>query len=244
METGLRGPKPEPRDPRPAFAILFALEREAAPFLVRQQAIHRFADAPCRAELFKSFLAVITGMGFDRARSAIDWLLDKRTPKLVIAAGFAGALEPSLGVGSVVVGSEVIESEDQSWRTAIPAELGDRHCGRILTSSVLVARASKKRSLFRETGAIAVDMESAAIAEACQAKRIPCAVVRAISDTAATNLSPALERLLSQGQVSWPRALAAVIRHPSLIGEFRRLARDTRLAARNLADALNQMIPV
>jgi adenosylhomocysteine nucleosidase len=230
--------------PKPLIAILFALEREAAPFLVRQQAIHRFADAPCRAELFNSFIAVVTGMGFDRARSAIDWLLDERTPRLVIAAGFAGALDPSLSVGSVVVASEVIESEDQSWRTAIPAELGDHLCGRILTSNTLIARAAKKHSLFRETRAIAVEMESAAIAEACQAKRVPCAGVRAISDSAATNLSPELERLLSKGQVSWPRALAAIVRHPSLLGEFRRLARDTRLAARNLADALNQVIPV
>jgi adenosylhomocysteine nucleosidase len=181
-------------------------------------------------------------MGLENAARAMNWVVDG-SPHLVIAAGFAGALDPSLSVGSVVVGSEVIESEDQSWRTAIPAELGDHVCGRILTSESLVTRAAKKRSLFRETRAIAVDMESAAIAEACQAKRIPCAVVRAISDTAATDLSPGLERLLSKGRVSWPQALGAIVRHPSLIGEFQRLARDTRLAARNLADALNQIIP-
>jgi hypothetical protein len=32
------------------------------------------------------------------------------------------------------------------------------------------------------------------------------------------------------------------MRTPSLVGEFRRLARDTRLAARNLADALVRIL--
>ena len=54
---------------------------------------------------------------------------------------------------------------------------------------VAIARsrdAAKKRNLFRQpAGAIAVDMESAAIAEAAPTARIPCAVVcRTISDSA------------------------------------------------------------
>ena len=126
-------------------------------------------------------------------------------------------------MGDVVIASEIVESDDEHWRTALPAELGDRPCGRILTSRSVIARSAKSEQPVSRNRAIAVDMESAAIAEACQAAPTPCTVVRAISDSAATNLSPELERLLSAGHVSWPCALAAMVRHPSLIGEFRRL---------------------
>jgi len=113
----------------------------------------------------------------------------------------------------------------------------------VLTARLLVSTAAEKRRLLHCTRAIAVDMESAAIAEACQGARIPCAVVRVISDTAETNLSPDLVRLVSRGRISPVRALTAMIRRPSLAAGFWRLARDTRRAARNLADALNRLIP-
>jgi len=42
--------------------------------------------------------------------------------------------------------------------------------------------------------------------------------------------------------VSWWRAVRAVVRKPSLLGEFRRLARDTKIAARNLARELVDLL--
>jgi adenosylhomocysteine nucleosidase len=203
--------------------------------------------AQCAAFHFRSsqcnLTVLVTGVGFDRARQAIEWAIAELELGFVIAAGFAGALDPALKVGDVVIASEIIEMEDQQWHTGLPAELGDRICGRMLTARSLIATAAEKRRLFRSTRALAVDMESAAIAEACQAERIPCAAIRAISDTALTNLPPHAVRLLSEGRVSPLRALAAIVRKPSLGTQFWRLARDTRLAAGALADALNQLIP-
>src|SRR5207253_3630838 len=125
-----------------------------------------------------SALVAETGVGFVAARRAIDWLLERFEPRLVVSAGFAGGLDPKLQVGDVVVASKVAEPDDQHWRTTLPMELGDRICGRVLTARSLVGSPAEKRRLFRTTQAIAVDMESAAIAEACQSARIPCAVVR------------------------------------------------------------------
>mgnify|MGYP001260685816 FL=1 len=232
------------------YALLFALEREAAPFLRRHRAAiveHGWPDPPpCEAKCLRrharSVTVLITGVGFDRARSAIEWLLVDQEPNLVVAAGFAGALDPQLNVGDVVVASEVVETDGERWRTVLPAELGDRECGRVLTARQMIGAPASKRRLHRDTRAIAVDMESAAIAEACQAGRIPCAVIRAISDAADTTLSPEMVRLLSGAKVSPVRAFAAVIRRPHIVGEFWRLARATRLAAENLADALDALM--
>jgi adenosylhomocysteine nucleosidase len=229
------------------YAVLFALHREAAPFL-KSRSLPVAAGPPhCatfRSRNKKSDLTVlVTGIGFDRARQAIKWAIAELQPELVVAAGYAGALDPSLKVGDIFVASEIIESADQKWHAVIPAELGDSICGRLFTARAFIATAAEKRRLFRSARAMAVDMESAAIAEACQGERIPCAVVRAISDSAETDLSPRLADLLSAGRVSPFRALAAIARSPSLAVQFWRLARATRRAAGSLADALNQLIP-
>jgi adenosylhomocysteine nucleosidase len=228
-------------------AVLFALDREAAPFLKSRKPIHRFADAPCAATLYEtargSVLVLISGVGFDLAKTAIDWLLAEMSPRLVVAAGFAGALDPDLKQGEIVVATEVVEADDQHWRTSLPAELGDETCGRMLTSRRLIASRYDKLKMFESTHAIAVDMESAAIAEACQVAHVPCEVVRVISDVADQPISEHLARLLVGGRVSPFRVFAATITKPSLVPQFWRLGRETKIASQNLAVALNRIIP-
>lgn len=186
-------------------AVLFALEREAAPFRELVRAL------PC-------VRIHVTGVGRRRARSAAERLLTQPpVPTLVIAAGFCGALAPHLKVGDIVI-------------------------SRILTVDRLVSDPAEKRRLAIEHDADAVDMESSAISDVCAVRGIEFRAVRAISDMAVTALSPELVRLLSGGNVSIWRALRALVRKPALLGEFRRLARDTRLAARNLADALLEQV--
>jgi adenosylhomocysteine nucleosidase len=225
-----------------SLCILFALRRESAPFLSRLQALSGIAEAPCSAGLFKAgrrrILVLETGIGAERARRAVAWLLDNFTPKLLIAAGFAGALSDTLRVGDVMVASEVVEPEDVTWRVALPAELADLICGRLYTSPELLSTAAAKRVLFEQTGALAADMESGLIAEACVARRVACAAVRSVSDGSDEGLSAELVRLIDGGNVSLWRVLQAIMRRPRLIGELWRLQRSTRTAARNLADAL------
>jgi adenosylhomocysteine nucleosidase len=193
-------------EPTPGIAVLFALEREAAPFRRAARNLDRVAIH-------------VTGVGRNRARTTTERLLrEPPFPQLVIAAGFCGALVPALQVGDIV------------------------RSPRILTVDHLVSDPLEKRKLAELHNADAVDMESAAVAEVCAAKDVPFFAMRAVSDTIDTALSPELVRLLSGGNVSVWKAIRALVRKPSLLGEFRRLARDTRLAAKNLADALVNLI--
>jgi adenosylhomocysteine nucleosidase len=195
-----------------AVDVIFALGREAAPFL----RLAKRDRLPVRVS--------VSGMGRYAARSAAERTCAvEQPPQLVIAAGFCGALRPDLRVGDVVV-----ESKGTG--------------GRVLTVPRLVADPAEKRSLHAETGADVVDMESTAVAEVCAARGIPFLAVRAVSDTADTALSPRLAELIAGGSVSPWKAAWAVVRQPSLLGEFRRLARDTKLAAEKLASALRQIV--
>jgi adenosylhomocysteine nucleosidase len=182
--------------------VLFALEREAAPFRRGTRGL-------------KHIRTHVSGIGRVRARKAVEQLVRQAPrPRLVIAAGFCGALAPGLTVGDVVTSP------------------------RIVTVDHLVSDPAEKRRLGEEHDADAVDMESAAVEEVCAAASVPFLAVRAVSDTVDTALSPALVKLLSGGQVSPLKAAAALARQPSLLGEFRRLARDTKRAAKKLAEAL------
>src|SRR5207253_1577357 len=106
----------------------------------------------------------------------------------------------------------------------------------------LVGDPAEKRRLAELHHADAVDMESAAVAEVCIAKGVPFRAVRAVSDAVDTALSPELVRLLAGGRVSAWKAVRALVRKPALLGEFRRLARDTKLAAKKLADELVKIL--
>jgi len=209
---------------RTRAAVLFALEREAAPF---------------RSVADRDTPVAVTGIGPAAARQAAARVIEDDRPDILVFAGFCGALRPTLRVGDVVVPETVLDEAGRQWPCAI---LDSDRGGRLLTCGRLVATPDEKRHLAERFSADVVDMESAAVAELCANRGVPFAAVRAVSDTAGTALSPRLADLLSGGSVSPVKAGWAVLRQPSLLGEFRRLARDTKTAAEKLADTLREVL--
>ncbi len=193
-------------------------------------------------------LIVETGIGQANVARALDWLLAKPrignvayVPRSLVFAGYAGALIDSLRVGDIVYAEEIVDRHGGRWPSTFGAE-GPWQRGRVLTIEHLSATPAEKRVLAAEHQAIAVEMESAIFAARCTAARLPFACVRAISDEVSTTLSPSLTTLLAGGTVSPWRALKAVVRHPSLVPEFWRLARDTKRASEQLGIALGKLL--
>jgi hypothetical protein len=182
---------------------------------------------------------VETGVGEARTLAALDWLqsgspLDAAT---IVSAGFAGSLQDSLRVGEVIVSRDVMDSSGRVWPTSATNE-GPR----LLTLSQMLGDPVEKRALGIRHEAGAVDMESAAIARFCAEKHLPFLSVRAISDDLSMALSPSIVRLLGGPRTSIPALLLTVLREPSLVCQLWRLARNTSLAARNLAEVLEQLV--
>jgi adenosylhomocysteine nucleosidase len=229
---------------------MFALRRESMFFRHACRLLHRVPGAPCAswlAELSgRPLVMVETGVGQASVDSALDWLSTLPGPRFLVYAGFAGALDPSLQVGDVLVADAVIDTRSRTWPTSwrprdavslVAAPLAIR-CGRLLTATQLVASPEQKQTLAALHKALAVDMEAAYIAARCTERAIPFGCVRSISDRADTSLSPSLVGILGGGRVRPGRLFATIAGQPRVVAELWRLGRDTRHAARQLAMAL------
>jgi nucleoside phosphorylase len=239
--------------------IVFALAREARPFLREFRPHTKVADAPCWASFcgpsWLSVLVLQIGIGPERADKAMSWLMQPAKldsvslqPKVILSVGFAGATTDEYHVGDIVLADEVVNEAGEVWPTTWPGDLPPGpwqpalHRGRVLTVAKAIGDPNEKRRLGQAHGAIALDMETATVARWCARHEVPFGAVRAISDEAATTLPSRLLSLLGTGRVSPARVLRATITSPSLLPRLFRLARDTRRAATQLSRALGELL--
>jgi adenosylhomocysteine nucleosidase len=233
--------------------VVFALRREAM-FFRRARPCRRVfpaasAHATFHGEGRRTALLLETGVGAAAMQRALTWLLSgpriddvPYRPTLIVSAGFSGALTPGLHVGDLIVADDVCDGDavcrPATWPiTAIPYQRG-----RLLTVPNIVGSPDEKRRLGERSGAVAVDMETAVVAELCATAGVPFGCLRAISDDADAYLSESLLAVLQGGGVRPARLLAAVLRRPVLIAELMRLGADTRHAARRLAVGLEELL--
>ncbi|MFN4260145.1 MAG: hypothetical protein ACK4RK_12685 [Gemmataceae bacterium] len=239
--------------------VLFALSREAGAFLREFRAHQRFPEAPCWARFcgpaWLTLLVLQTGIGADRTAAALTWLLQAPLlgnvpyrPRVVLSAGFAGALREGLRAGDVVLATEIVDAQGSRWPATWPGELPAGEWrpplrrGRLLTMPHLVGDPKEKQRLGQTQDAWAVDMESAIVAQACTRAGIPFGCLRVVTDDVHTALASDLIALLSRQRASPFRLLAALPRRPSLIRDLARLTRVTRHAAHQLALALGEVL--
>jgi 4-hydroxy-3-methylbut-2-en-1-yl diphosphate reductase len=126
--------------------------------------------------------------GYGPARSAASAARLEPSGAGLVVGGVAGALAHDLSVGDLVVASQVLGAGRPVSCPSAPLLAGELRraglrvrVGPIATVDHLVGRGT--RAALAETGAIAVDMESAPLLRGAAGQ--PSVVVRAISDTAA-----------------------------------------------------------
>jgi adenosylhomocysteine nucleosidase len=200
------------------------------------------------ASLADGTLLVVSGMGQAAAGRAARRLVDAGARSLM-SWGMAGGLDPTLAAGTLLLPREVASPEGAlfltagDWRQRLRSAVPVAHpvcCGKLLTCRAALGSAAEKAIAFRQTAAVAVDMESIAIAEVAASRRLPFLVVRAIVDTAADEVPQALAAAAATGadRVSLGRLIGALARTPADILPVLRLARRFRAASRALAAAV------
>jgi hypothetical protein len=98
-------------------------------------------------------------------------------------------------------------------------------------------------ALWQNTGADAVEMESHIIRSLCQESHIPSATVRVISDGAREDLPVDFNRLFTPaGRLHAGKLFLALLKTPRGLAGLLHLRRQTRTAARLLADTLHRVV--
>jgi adenosylhomocysteine nucleosidase len=184
----------------------------------------------------------VSGIGRAAAEAAARSLVEAGVSALS-TFGMAGGLDPALKPGSVVLPREVISPEGKhyaacaSWRERVLAAVSPLHAvteGNLLTSAYAIDTPAEKAAAFHRTGAAAVDMESAAVAEVAAQHNLPFIAARVIVDTAADRLPRAVVAASRAGRVQFGRLLAGMVLAPGEIAALVRLAQRYRIAMRSL----------
>lgn len=160
----------------------------------------------------------------------------------IISIGIAGALAPDLRVGDVVIGGAVLSlgehrQSDPAWTERLAAALPQGRVAPIWGAEAMVLDAREKARLYA-SGAVAVDMESHVVARIAGEHALPFAVLRVISDTAQTDLPPAvLAGMRPDGGMNLAGVLSALARRPQQLPALIAAGRDADQAFKALARA-------
>ncbi len=211
------------------IAVTFALPNESSEFvrsLRRGGCAHR-----------EEVRVFHTGVGETATRARLPDSMKNEQPRLLISAGFAGAVNDELRVGDLLLAENFSDA-------AFDRGLQNFWRGQLATIRGVVDSAEERAAVARAHGALAVDMETEFIAQFCAAKSIPMLSLRAISDTPAEPFGIPMAALFDVARQRTPYAALAsyLVRQPRAIGKLRALARQIARARGALTAGLDQML--
>jgi adenosylhomocysteine nucleosidase len=186
------------------------------------------------------------GMGRKGAADATRLLIDGHRPKLILSVGFAGGLRDDVKRFDFVHPDTLVteDAEPVAIAPSLPPSESPRiHVGRLLTVDRIVRTAAEKRELGSRFGALAVDMETAAVRQEAHAAKVPFVGLRIISDDVSTELPPEVLSVVgSTGALRLGAALASVWKRPSSVKEMWSLRESAQESADRLCKMLASML--
>jgi adenosylhomocysteine nucleosidase len=210
-----------------AIGILAALEMEISPLIGKMQVEHR--ELGLGRTFYRGLLEGqdvvmgVSGVGKIKAAACAQFLVDRFSIEKLILVGTAGAINPRLKVGDVVISRRVLEHDSdlgpyfkdkierlwyQSDNGLVELALGAAmrlglrertHLGSVLTGDQAITLPEQRQRLWETFGGDCVEMEGAAVAWVCTRNGVPFVIIRAISDLAGSDsLTPDLQRAQQQ----------------------------------------------
>lgn len=244
------------------IAILVAVRQELRPILHRADANHVVRQE--HLDFHEGTLAgqpvalLALGIGKECARMAAEITIRCYRPDLVISAGFGGGLQPHVQDGDIVVGTDILELRkdqgteiawDSTHKPACLARINGNstpelrvHYGKIITTDEMVLRATNKARIGKATGALAVDMETSAVATVCAAKKTDCLAVRCITDNDHEDLPEDFNDFFVLGQLRAKRVLSSCARDPRVLADLARLGYRAKHCGEKLARFLEAIL--
>jgi adenosylhomocysteine nucleosidase len=197
------------------------------------------------------WMVILSGIGAKAARAAAGCLLEHNVERLV-SWGTAAALDPRLERGALLLPEIVLNDTGGPYHCdPLPGDFlikqlsGTYFISRapLFGAAPLLKSPAEKNTLYESSGAVAADMESAAIAVAAREAGRPFAVVRAVSDEAGMVLPSLLWQAIDdRGVVKLPDLLAALMRRPMAIIPLIKLGMGFHQARKSLMVAADLLL--
>jgi adenosylhomocysteine nucleosidase len=153
-----------------------------------------------------------SGVGKVNAAVCTQVLIDRFGADVVLFTGVAGALDPVLDIGDIVISSSSVQHDMDVTALGFPrgvipyqetsefradeglvrlaSEAGERlfpgrcRIGKVLSGDQFVADREAVRTLHEQLGGTCTEMEGAAVAQVCAMNGVPYVVIRSMSDKA------------------------------------------------------------
>jgi len=244
------------------IAILVAVRQELRPILRRADAKHVVRQEHLdfhEGTLGGQPVALLAlGIGKECARIAAEMTIRCYRPDLIISAGFGGGLQRNVKDGDIVVGNEILElrkdqGDDITWESTHKPVRPTRihsddtteirvHYGKIMTTDEMVLRAANKSRIGKATGALAVDMETSAVAAVCASRKTDFLAVRCITDNVHEDLPDEFNDFFVLGQLRPDRVFSSCARDPRVVGDLARLGYRAKRSGAKLARFLETAV--
>jgi adenosylhomocysteine nucleosidase len=154
----------------------------------------------------------------------------------LISFGVAGGLAPDLKPGTCIIGSAILDGDQQRptdtrWAQRLMRISPDSVYGPIVGVREPIAHASEKRALHQQTGALAVDMESHVVAHAAARHGVPVAAIRVVVDPAQRTIPrSALAGTRADGTIDAMGIIRSLLRYPRDLAGLVQMSFDARAA--------------
>ncbi|MDR6551481.1 5'-methylthioadenosine/adenosylhomocysteine nucleosidase [Paenibacillus qinlingensis] len=160
----------------------------------------------------KNVVVCRTGVGKVNAAVTTQILIDQFGVEAVIFTGVAGALDPDLQIGDLVISTECVQHDMDVTALGFPRGVipyadnsvyaadrrlvdlavasgeklfaGKVKLGRVLSGDQFIASRDVVASLYQELNGVCVEMEGSSVAQVCAMNSIPYVVLRSMSDKA------------------------------------------------------------
>jgi adenosylhomocysteine nucleosidase len=186
----------------------------------------------------------VSGMGAANAERAAQAIVREGASAL-LSWGFAGALDPSLQGGQLIVPDCVVDRHGnryethRHWSKTLLELLADSlrpDTGELAESATVIADDAARKDLWVRLHRCAVDMESAAVAKVARSADLPFLAIRAITDRCGDRIPPSAHDVVdTQGRIRASAIPAALLAAPRDLGALLTLWRNTVRARRTLS---------
>jgi nucleoside phosphorylase len=165
-----------------------------------------------------------------RATSAMD--LSSSRLEGVVSVGLCGALQSSLNIGDILIGSEVIDVNSGERFVCSPVAHDGAAFEGTVASNGRIAGTKAEKAKLAETGADAVEMEAAGIAKRTVAAALPFACIKVVSDRVDEEFVIDFNELrTTEGRFARGKIVFYALTHPSVISSLLQLRRRGKEAS-------------